>query len=129
VSDFKVESIGGGDYDLVLADGDFVIIGNTDATWLESVGQDLLYTYGVWYGESVFDRARGFPWRETVFGTHPIEGIAALVAEYAYDRPDVESLDQPPVIEYDSASQRLTLSLAATVNEFTIPVTLEISER
>jgi hypothetical protein len=129
MSDFQIESIGGGDYDLVMTDGDFVIIGNDEDTWLESVGQDLLYTFGVWYGESSFDESCGFPWRETVFGTHPIEGVAALVAEYAQDRPDVLGLEEPPIVEYDSASQRLTISLAATADEFVIPVTLEVPSR
>lgn len=129
MTDFKVESIGGGDYDLVLTDGDFVLIGDTEDTWLEAVGQDLLYTFGVWYGESVFDRNAGFPWRETVFGTNPIEGISALIVEYAQARPDIEGFDEPPVIEYDAATARLFLTLQAVARGFVVPVALEVANQ
>lgn len=125
--DAQIEAIGGGDYDLVITDGDLVLVGGTEDTHPAAVVQDLTYEFGTWFGESPFDRSVGFPWVESVFGVHPIEGIGALVHERAVAIERVEDLEDAPVLEFDPLTARLSIQIHAKGADFVVPVELEIS--
>lgn len=124
--DAQIEPIGGGDYDLVITDGDLVLVGHTAATWQQSVKQDLEYTLGTWLGESAFDRSAGFPWRQAVFGTNPIEGIGALVYDYIVSVDGIDGLVQAPVLELDSATGRLSITAEAEGEDFAVPIPVSL---
>jgi len=108
--DLKIASIGGGDYDLVRgADGDLVLVGETEGTHQYAVLQDITYTLGTWLGESAFDLNAGFPWRELVFGVQPLDGIGALVQDYLLDVDGVEGVSEGPILTFDALTQRLSI--------------------
>lgn len=109
--DWQIEPVGDGGHDLVIgADGDFVLIGETPETHQASVLQDLIYELGTWLGESALDRAAGFPWRESVFGIQPLEGIAALVYERIVGVDNIEDMSEGPILDFDLSAQRLSIS-------------------
>lgn len=111
MSDFLIEPLGDGDYDLVIEDDDFVIVGDTEETWQSYVAQNVIYTLGTWLGESAYDRSQGFPWEQGVFGKQPLEGIVALLYNHTLKAEGVKGLSVPPVIDVDRVSRKATISM------------------
>lgn len=112
--DFQIEPVGGGAYDLVLdgEDGgsvDLVLIGNEAETHEAAVVQRVTYAYGMWYGESAFDRNDGFPWEQGVFGKEPLEGITALLYDRAIDLEGVEGFVEPPILMLDNETRDVSI--------------------
>ena len=126
MSDFKIEPLGDGTWDLVMEDGDFVMVGETAATWQDEVKQRVAYAVGTWYQESAFDRDQGFPWLEGVFGKQPLEGIAALVYDHIIAVEGVEGIDDAPVLSLDTETRILTITVDVRGEGFVVPVTVEI---
>lgn len=126
MSDFKIVSIGGGEYDLDLSNNDLVIVGATEDTWPEEVAQRLVYRLGAWLGECSFDRSVGFPWLDGVFGRAPLDGIAALVHETIVNTPGVEGLDDEPILLLDTVARKLSISVKVRGAGFVVPIELEV---
>ncbi len=127
MSDFAIEPIGGGDWDLVLdAEGDFVLLGETEDTRLQEVAQRVVYALGTWLGESSFDRSVGFPWLEGVFDRAPLDGISALVYERILEVDGVDGLIDQPVLLLDTAERVLTISAKVKVGAFEVPISTTI---
>ena len=112
--DAKVLAVGGGAYDIDLAETeyglDLQLIGGESSTHAAATVQRLQYEFGVWLGESPFDRAAGFPWRQAVFGG-PIEGVAELVYDRALRVEGVEDVAGLPTLELDGATRVLTMTM------------------
>jgi hypothetical protein len=123
MTDFAIESIGDGQYDLVLTSNDFVIVGATEDTWQDELSQRIAFAVGTWLGESAFDRSVGFPWLQGVFGKQPIDGIAALVYETISGVDGVEGIVGQPIITLDTATRVLSIAVDVRSRSFVVPVT------
>jgi hypothetical protein len=110
--DLQIEPVGAGAYDAVLTETahglDFVLVGDTAATHPAATLQRLTYAIGVWLGELVFDRSKGFPWVQAVFGG-PIDGVSALLQERISRVEGVEGVPVAPDILYDAAARRIVI--------------------
>ncbi len=126
MSDFKIEAIGDGYYDLVLTDDDFVVVGETAETWPDELQQRVTYEFGTWLGESFWDTSKGFPWLESVFGKQPIDGIAALVYEHAVAVEGVEGMNETPELSLDNETRKLTIKGTVKGEDFVVPVIVEV---
>ncbi len=128
MSDFKIVPTSDGRYDLAIENHDFVIIGDTEATWQEYVAQNITFIVNTHFGESSFDTSAGFPWLEAVFGVQPIEGVVTLLHDALLEAEGVSGLNEAPVIEFDPATQRLTITVQAAGEDFSsLKVTTEIA--
>jgi len=123
-SDFRIEPVGGGSYDLVLTttDGvdDFDLIGDTSETHQAAVAQRITYKVGTWLGESPFDRSVGFPWEQTVFGRQPIESIVVFLYDQISSVEGVDSITEPPAIDFDNATRKATISVQVQGRDFEV---------
>jgi hypothetical protein len=86
----------------------------------------VVYALNTWFGESAFDRNAGFPWREAVFGRQPLDGIAELIYDRLISIEGVEEITDPPRLELDTVTRKLTISVAIKGNGFVVPVTTTI---
>lgn len=127
-TDFLIEPIGNGDNDLVITDDDFVLVGHTAETHGQAVLQDITYEVGTWFGESAFDRSVGFPWRESVFGTEPIDGVGALVQDRISRLEGVDGFEEPPVLTLDETRTKLFIQALVKAGDFVLPLNTEVSE-
>lgn len=113
-ADFRLEQLGGGYWDAVLAeteDGpDFDLVGDSAETHPQATLQRIAYAVGVWLGESPFDRNAGFPWEQAVFGRSPIPGIAVFLQEAVQGVEGVEGIENEIDILYDAAARRVVIA-------------------
>lgn len=126
MTDFLIEPIGNGDNDLVMTNNDFVMVGNTEETHAQAVAQRVRYEVGTWFGESAFDRSKGFPWREAVFGTEPVDGIGALVHDRLVKVKGVDGIEQAPELTLDTEIGRLSIAVVVQAAGFEVPVSTEV---
>lgn len=114
-TDAKITHVGGGSYDLDLVVGeyglDLQVIGGGAATHPAATAQRMNYEFGVWLGESPFDRAAGFPWEQAVFGRRPLAGIQELVFSRALAVEGVDDIASMPELSLDAATRTLILTM------------------
>lgn len=113
--DAKVVHVGGGSYDLDLVDTEYGLdlqaIGGDSDTHAAATAQRMQYEFGVWLGESPFDRSAGFPWEQAVFGRGPIEGVAELVYTRALAVEGVDDVESMPEMFLNSETRVLTMTM------------------
>lgn len=126
MTDFAIEPLGNGDHDLVITANDFVIVGRTSDTWIDELQQRIYYALGTWHGESAWDRSKGFPWVEGVFGRQPIDGIAALIYQKILEVDGVDGIQGQPTIELDTVARQLSISCQVISGEFVVPIEAQI---
>lgn len=124
--DLQIEEIGGGDNDLAIVGGDLVRVGGDASTWGVAVAQRVRYELGTWLGESAFDRGKGFPWADGVFGRQPIDGIASLFYDAIASVEGIDGIVGQPDLRLDTVTRRLTGSIVADVGGFEVPITLAV---
>lgn len=122
MTDFRIQSIGDGKYDLVITDNDFTVVGGDANTWPQEVAQRIVYEVCTWYGESAFDRDAGFPWAQGVFGKAPLEGIASLAYEKILGVDGVQGFNEQPQLTLDTVSRRLFITADVLGDGFTVPI-------
>lgn len=120
--DFKIEPVGAGYWDLVITNGDLVLVGETEGTWPALVTQNVAFKTMVWLGESEFDRSIGFPWIQSVFGLQPIDGIGALIYDAVISAEGIEGLQDAPSLSLESETGVLSIDLTAKGLDFEVPV-------
>lgn len=112
MSDFLIERTDDNGWDLVIRNGDFVWSsdeGDTDDDDRTEVLQRVQFELQTWLGESAYDRARGIPYLDGVFGEAPVPGIVALITSKILAVPGVAELVEDPVFELDTDSRVLTI--------------------
>ena len=127
MTDFLIEHVGSGAFDLVIRDTgqgdvDFVLIGGDADTWPLEVAQRITYALGMWLNESPFAPGQGFPWVEGVMGRQPIDGIGALIYQRIVEVDGVELIIGQPVILFDSSTRVLTISAEAQPVGYAPPI-------
>lgn len=128
MSDLKIAYHSGGSYDIAIEENDFTLVGDDQGSYADEVRQRVIYSVGVWQGESAFDRTVGFPWEQGVFGRTPIEGITSLLYEYVAGVDGVESVDETPTLVLDRATRKLTANVSATISGYSESVQLVVQE-
>jgi hypothetical protein len=114
MSDFKIAS-DGTQWDLVLDDGDLVLLDDLDADdYPTTVAQRIVYRVMTWSGESPYDRSAGLPHDQILGSLEPVEGVAGI---YALEIQETEGVED--VVSFDFQEPRptndATLELQATV--------------
>ncbi len=124
MSDLQIARDVNGEWDLVLVDGDAVLVHTVSVA--AEVAQRVVYRVSTWYGESPYDRGVGLPYLDGIFGFEPVPGVAALISQTILDTEGVlEIVDNP---DYILASDReLSLAFAIRVDGTTVDLALEIT--
>jgi hypothetical protein len=134
VTDFLVEHVGDGAYDLVLrdtgqGDTDLVLVGNTEDTWPLEVVQRVTYALGTWLNESAFAPGQGFPWIEGVMGRQPIDGIGALIYQRIVEVAGVEAIIGQPVILLNTTTRVVSISVEVQASGYAPPIPVSFLSR
>jgi hypothetical protein len=110
VSDFLIEQGDDRGWDMVIRDGDVVWTSDEGTDDRTEVMQRVQFELQTWLGESPYDRARGMPYLEGVFGDAPVPGIIALVTSKILGVPGVAELVEDPTFVLDTDTRVLTIT-------------------
>lgn len=117
----------GGVWDLVIEDGDAVLVHELDENPLAAeVAQRVVYEISTWLGESPYDRTAGIPYLDGVFGFEPVPGVAAMITQTALETEGVTEIEGTPRYLLDTTTGVLSLDLQLVVGDTTVPLALSV---
>lgn len=118
----------GDEWDLVLDDGDVVLVHELDENPVASeVAQRVVYNVMAWLGESPYDTGAGMPYLDGIFGFEPVPGIAALFTQTVLDTDGVDELDENPTYTLEPITRELAMSFRIKAGSVVVPLALEVN--